>query len=169
MVQTNPDEEGFIVIVGAGAEGKLSEKTSWTVLGGVGHADYELSGADESGLVDLNLQWSVTAKISLYAFYGNTYEPGYGGGSASMLYRGGYGGGWQFSTRWSMGAQVLHNYSRGLGSGDEDEYGGVDHFITANLTYQPTAHIAASLGSRYVNDEEPDNQEVVSASITYLF
>jgi hypothetical protein len=168
-VQTNPDEKGYIVIVGAGGEGKITEKTAWTFLAGVGHVDYDASGSDQSGLLDLKLRWAVTEKVSVYAFYGNSYEPGYDGGSAYMLYRAGYGGEWQFLTRWSLGAQVLHNYSQGIGSGNSDEYGGVEHFFSANVTYRPTNRLSASLSSRYANDEEPDNQEVVSLSLTYMF
>ncbi|MDF7799418.1 outer membrane beta-barrel protein [Pontiellaceae bacterium B1224] len=169
-LQTNSEEDGSIVTVGGGAQGKLSDKTSWTILGGMAYADYEVSGTGKGGIVDLRVNWQATDKLSAYVFYGNGYEPGYDGDGARMAYRGGYGAGWALAERWSLGGEVLHDYSDEINSGSApDPYGGVSHFFSTQLTYNPTRHLSTSLRGQYVNDEEPEDQQIVSLSVSYVF
>ncbi|WP_372845809.1 hypothetical protein [Pontiella sp.] len=169
-LQTNDEEDGYIVTVGGGAQGQISDKTSWAILAGAAHFDYDVSGTGEGGLLDLKFSWQATEKISAYAFYGNTYEPGYDGGKARMVYRAGYGGGWAIATRWSLGGQVLHDYTEEVGNGTSlDSYGGVNHFFSAQLAYNPTRHFSASLRGQYVNDEYSEDQKVVSLSVGYVY
>lgn len=169
-LQVNGDEDGYIAAVGVGIEREISEKTSWKALVGYGHADYDLSGSSEGGLADLSAQWQATDKISTYVFYGNTYEPGYGGGPARMLYRAGYGAGWQFATKWNLGGQVLHSYEDALGSDNNDTvYGGVRHFFSAQCGYAMTTKLNLALTGSFVNDERPVDHTVVSIRLDYAY
>jgi hypothetical protein len=170
-LQVNGEEDGYIITLGGGAQGQISDKTSWSILAGAAHYDYDFSGTGEGALADLNFNWQATEKISAYVFYGNTYEPGYDGGKARMLYRAGYGGGWALATHWTLGGQVLHDYTEEVGSGatDDDTYVGVNHFFTAQLAYNPTRHFSAALRGQYVNDEYSEDQKVVSLSVGYVY
>ncbi len=169
-LQANDEENGYIVTAGIGAEGRISDKTSWQALVGVAHVDYDYSGADEGGVADLRAQWQATEKLSTYVFYSNTYEPGYGGGRARMVYRAGYGGGWQFTPRWSLGGQVLHDYTDEVGSGaDTDVYGGTRHFFTAHLAYNPTRRLSATFRAQYINDQYSIDQKLVSLGLGYVY
>ncbi len=170
ILQANDDEDGSIVIVGGGVSSRISDKVSWQVLGGMGYADYDLSGSDQAGLLDLKGQWQATEKVSVYAFYGNNYEPGYGGGAARLVYRAGYGANWNPALRWSLGGSVLHDYQKSLGSGPPspgtDE---VRHFFTAQCGYEIARKWQLSLLGSYINDEFEKNQTVVSLRLTYQY
>ncbi len=169
-MQVNGDEDGQIVSVGVGVERVISDKTSLRVMVGYGSADYDLSGSSQGGLADLRAQWQATDKISTYIFYGNNFQPGYGGSSARMLYRAGYGAEWQPFEKWHLGAQVLHNYDDALGRETSDAlYGGVQHFFTAQCGYTMTPKLALSMEGNYVSDEEPVNQTVVAIRLNYAY
>ena len=170
ILQANNDEDGSIGIVGGGASSRITDKVSWQVLGGVGYADYELSGSDMAGLLDLKAQWQATEKVSVYAFYGNNYQPGYGGGSARMVYRAGYGANWQPATRWSLGGSVLHDYQDSVGGGTvSPSVGEVRHFFSAQCGYNIARKWQLSLLGRYVNDEYETDQTVLSLKLSYTY
>lgn len=168
-MQVNDDEDGYIVIAGAGARGRLSDKTSWEVLGGMAHADYEFSGSDQAGVLDLRANWQATEKVSIYAFCGNNYEPGFSGGAARMVYRAGYGGDWRITTRWSLGGQVLHDYTEELGGGADAAYEGVRHFFAGRLAYNPFRRLSIALQAQYVNDEYSIDQKLVSLAARIVY
>jgi hypothetical protein len=170
-LQTNDDEDGSVVTVSGGARGPLTDKSSWSIQGGMMYADYDLSGTDQGLVIDLQANWRATEKIFTYVFYGNRYEPGYSGGGARLVYRGGYGADWAFADRWTLGGQVLHDYDDEVGNGTAtDAYGGsVDHFFAAQLSFQPTPRWSATLQGQYVNDEYATDQQVVSLSARYAY
>jgi hypothetical protein len=170
-VQTNDDEDGSIATVSGGAMGPLTDKSSWSVRAGMMYADYDFSGTDQNGLVDLQANWQATEKIFTYVFYGNRYEPGYDGGGARLVYRGGYGADWVFADRWTLGGQVLHDYDDEVGNAAAtDAYGGsVDHFFSAQLSFQSSSRWSATLQGQYINDEYATDQQVVSLSARYTY
>jgi hypothetical protein len=106
-LQLNDDDDGSIGTVFVGAENSLTEKISWSAQAGVSAADYEKSGSEIAGVAKLRLLWQITEKVSVYAFGGNDFQPGYNGGAARMVYRAGSGVDWQVASRWSVGGQVL--------------------------------------------------------------
>ncbi|MEI6892441.1 MAG: hypothetical protein V5783_09745 [Pontiella sp.] len=169
-IQVNGDEAGQIVSVGVGIERVISDKTSLRAMVGYGSADYDHSGSSRGGLADIRAQWQATDKISIYIFYGNNFQPGYGGNPARMLYRAGCGAEWQLFAKWNLGAQVLRSYDDALGRGNSDTlYGGARHFFAAQCRYTMTSKLALSLEGNYVNDEEPVNQTVVSIRLSYAY
>ena len=170
ILQANDDEDGSIAIVGGGISSRISDKVSWQVLGGMGYADYELSGSDQAGLLDLNAQWQATEKVSVYAFYGNNYQPGFGGGAARLAYRAGYGVNWNPALRWSLGGSVLHDYQKSVGSGIASlGTGEVRHFLAAQCGYEIARKWQLSLVGSYVNDEFEKTQTVLSLRLTYQY
>ncbi|MDF7826679.1 hypothetical protein P4B35_21800 [Pontiellaceae bacterium B12227] len=169
-LQIDDDENGNVFSVNVGAERVISDKTSLHALVGYGYANYDLSGSSQGVLSDIRAQWQATEKVSTYIFYGNDYQPGYGGNPARMLYRAGYGAGWQPLLKWTMGAQVLHSYEDPIGSDIADSvYGGGRHFFTMQCRYAMTDKLALSLAGNYVNDEEPVNQTVVVLRLSYAY
>ena len=169
-LQANGDEDGYIITVGVGADGRISDKTSWRALVGVAHVDYDLSGTDEGGVTDLRIQWQATEKLSFYGFYANTYEPSYGVGRARLVYRAGYGGDWQFTPRWTLGGQILHEYTDEVGGGtSSDVYGGVRHFFTTQLACSLTRRLSATLRAQYINDEFSSDRKVATIGLGYIY
>ena len=114
-LQTNDDEDGNIGAVTVGAEGRMSDKSSWLAHIGVAAADYELSGADQGVVGLLRANWNTTEKLSTYIYGSSNFQPGYNGGAARRVYRLGYGATWRVVARWSILGQVLHDYQEGLG------------------------------------------------------
>ncbi len=169
-LQVNDDEDGYIATVEVGAESSMSDKTSWRASVGFSAADYELSGSDQGGILNLRAVWQATEKVSAYIFAGNDYQPGYDGGAARLVYRAGYGAGWQITTRWTLGGSVLHDYQDTVGSGNAspgaDE---VRHFFTAQCGYDITKKLQLSFSGRYINDEFEVDQTVLALSLGYTY
>jgi len=170
-LQVNDDEEGYVGTVTLGVESQSTDKTSWLALIGYSHADYDLSGTDQGFVANIRGNWDTTEKITLYVFGGNDFQPGYDGGAARWVYRLGYGFGWNPVDKISFGASVLHDYQDEIGSSTSTDpaLGTVRHFFNASLGYQLLEGLDASLGYRFVNDEYTQNQQVVSAQISYAY
>ncbi|MDZ8117758.1 hypothetical protein [Pontiella agarivorans] len=168
-MQVNDDEDGSIAVLGGGFDTRITDKTSASLRGGVGYADYDLSGSDTSGLIDLQMNWQATPKLALYVSGGNTYEPGYGGGEARMLYRVGYGASWLPTSRFSIGGSVLHNYEDGINGDDDSIYGSVQHFFTLQCGYDLTRRLNLALIVNYANDQEPVSRSTVSLRLLYMY
>jgi hypothetical protein len=136
---------------------------------GVAAADYDISGTGESVVSRLRTTWQATEKVFVYVFGGNSFQPRAGGGGAQLVYRLGYGANWRVLSRWSLGAQILHDYEESLtdpGGGNSD---GVRHFFTAETSYDLTRRFALSLTGDYINDEFEVDQAIVSLSIGYSY
>ncbi len=166
--QINDDENGSIATVRLGAEGQMTDKTSWTASVGVAAAEYELSGSDQRGVFNLQAVWATTEKVSAYIFGGNDYQPGYDGGGARMVYRLGYGLNWAPVERWTVGGTVFHDYQDGIGGGVESPgVGEIRHFFTTFWGYRLTQQIQLAGSAQYINDELKVNQTVLALSLGF--
>ena len=170
-LQVNDEEEGYIGTLLLGVESQSSDKTSWQASIGYSLADYDLSGTDQGGVVNLRGNWNTTEKITLYVFGGNDFQPGYDGGAARLVYRLGYGLGWSPIDKITFGASVLHDYQDEIGSNTSTDpaLGTLRHFFNASLGYQLLEGLDASLGYRFVDDEESQNQQVISINLGYTY
>lgn len=169
-LQVNDDEEGRIGTVEVGAESGMSDKVSWRASVGFSVADYEVSGTEQGGVLNLHVVWQATEKVSAYVFGGNNFQPGYGGGAARIVYRAGYGADWRFATRWSVSGSALHDYQDSLGEGPASAgVGEVRHFFLAQCNYSITRKLLLSFRGRYVNDEYEADQTVLSLSLDYTY
>lgn len=170
QVNSSDNDDGTVATVAIGAKSRATDKISWSAEIGLAAADYEQSGSDQGVVVKLRGMWAATEKISTYVFGGNDFQPGYGGGSARMVYRLGYGAEWRVVSRWSFGAQVLHDYEDGVGESSSDPgVGEMRHFLTAQTSYDLTKHVALSLAGNYVKDEYATDQTIVSLRIGYSY
>lgn len=169
--QVNYDENGYVGSVRCGVEGKMSERTSWEAALGYSFADYELSGKDHGGTVDLQGNWKVSDKLSCYVFGGNEFQPGYDGGAARWLYRLGYGIGWQAVENVIFNISSLHDYQDVIGSNTSTDpnLGTLRTFVTTSLNYSFYRSLSAGLSYRYVRDEKSPDQQIVSASLNYSY
>ncbi len=168
-LQLTEEEDGHIGTVVVGARSRVTEKTQWIAQIGVATADYELSGTGESVVSRVRATWQATEKVFVYVFGGNSFQPRSGGGGAQLVYRLGYGVNWRVVSRWSLGAQILHDYEESLTNpvgGGSDE---VRHFFSAETSYNLTRQFTLSLTGRYVNDEFEVDQAVVSLGIGYRY
>ena len=169
-LQVNDKEDGYTGSIMLGARGRATEKTRWEARIGASAADYEDSGSDQSFVSYVRGTWQATEKVSAYIQGGNDFRPGYGGGSARMVYRLGYGVNWRLIERWRLHVQLLHDYQEALGGGTPSRgVGEPRHFATGQLFYDLTRSFSLSLNGRYVNDEWPTDKVVVSISAVYAF
>lgn len=167
-LQTNEDEDGNIGAVTVGAEGRMSDKTSWLAQIGIAAVEYELSGADQGVVGLLRAGWNTTEKVSAYIYGSSNFQPGYNGGAARRVYRLGYGGAWRIVTRWNIQFQALHDYQEELG-GAVGSGGDVKNFIAIKTEYDLTDRMALGAGIRYIMDEEESDQTIAALSATYRY
>lgn len=165
-LQANDEEDGTVGAVTVGAEGRLSDKTSWLAHIGVAAADYELSGADQGVVGRLRANWETTEKLSAYIYGASNFQPRYGGGAARRVYRLGYGATWRVVSRWAIRGRVLHDYQEELGGSGG---GKVKSFISANTEYSLTQRFALGARVRYTMDEAESDQTIVALSATYRY
>lgn len=167
-LQVNDEEDGSIGSVLVGAEGRITEKTRWLAHIGVAAADYELSGTDQGIVGLLRGNWDITEKVSAYAYGSSDFQPGYDGDGARRVYRLGYGGVWRIIDRWSLDAQVLHDYQEELGdaaSGDDE----VKNFISVRTEYALMQRLALAASIRYIMDEQEADQTIAALSAVYRY
>ena len=165
-LQTNDDEDGNIGAVTVGAEGRMSDKSSWLAHIGVAAADYELSGFDQGVVGLLRARWDTTEKLSAYIYGSSNFQPGYNGGAARQVYRLGYGATWRVVSRWAILAQVLHDYQEQLGNTGG---GDVKNFISVKTGYDLMQRFAVGASIRYIMDEEESDQMIAALSATYRY
>ena len=162
-LQLTSEETGRIASLYAGAESRATEKTTYSVNVGYSFVDYELSGVEQGFVSDARVVWRPTPKLNAYAFGGNRFLPGYGGGAARMVYRAGYGVGWDPAEQWNLGAQILHDYQQAIGETNADQYGeDVRHFFNARLGYRLMRWAELALTGKYVIDEIDVDQAVIA-------
>lgn len=166
-LQTNDDEDGNIGAVTVGAEGRMSDKTSWLAHIGVAAADYELSGTDQGVVGLLRANWNTSEKLSAYIYGSSNFQPGHNG-AARRVYRLGYGATWRVVPRWSIMAQMLHDYQEELGGagGSDDD---IRNFISAKTEYDLTRCFAVGASLRYIMDEEESDRAIAALSATYRY
>ena len=152
-VQVNDDEDGSVSSLTVGSRSRATDNITWDAEIGFASADYDISGTDQGLTANLRIIWQLTEKVSMYAFGGQDYQPGYDGNGAREVYRAGYGADWQLSPRWSFSGQGLHNYEKNIGAGSGDLYDGVEHFYSISTTHSLTDRAAVSCGINYANDE----------------
>jgi len=169
-LQVNNDENGSIGTIEVGAGSRMSEKVSWQASLGYSVANYEISGRDQSGVVNLRIFWQATEKVSAYVFGGNDYQPGYDSGAARMVYRVGYGASWSPFLRWVLGGSVLHDYQDSVGGGSASPGAGeVRNFLDAHCTYRIARRLLLSFSGRYVDDDLEASQTVFSLGLDYKY
>ena len=171
-VQVNDDENGTIATLSAGISSRISEKTRWNLTLGYGVADYEISGTDQGFVGDLRINWQTTERMSLYAFGGSDFQPGYNGGAARKVYRAGYGANWQPLDRWVFGASMLHDYEEDVGNSSSSSSrvtGQVRNFFNAQTTHIFTPRVSMTLSGTYNDDQRDPSQTVISLRATYSF
>ncbi|VGO14796.1 hypothetical protein PDESU_03365 [Pontiella desulfatans] len=166
-VQTREEEAGTIGSVMLGMERDPSPKTSVLAEIGVSHADYDLSGSEQGVVGNLRGTWQLTDKIGVHAYGGTDFVPGFGGDGASMVYRLGYGIGWNVLEKLGAQASALHEYR------DAVEGDGADaitrFFANAGMQYAFTDRFNLGVGYRFVSDENEPDQHVVSATAGYAY
>ena len=167
--QVNAGDDGSISVLGVGVDYNVSRRTVINFRGGVGYADYELSGSDMSGLIDVRGGWTPKENLTTYVFFSNSYEPGFGGGAARMLYRIGYGAGWKFARKMTLSGSGLHDYAEAVGSGESDFYGGVRHFFSGEFSVELIRDWDAAFSMSWVNDEIEEDQRILSIRTTYRY
>ena len=170
-LQSNEDEDGYIGSAFVGVEGRISDKTSWEGGVGIATADYEQSGSDQGFVSRFKANWQATDKFSAYVFGGNDFEPGYGGNGSRWVYRLGYGIGWQPSQRCGVGLSMLHDYQDEVGGGtsSDPKIGILRTFFDADAMYKLLGRVSVGVGYRYVHDELPADQQVVSAKVVVAY
>lgn len=170
-LQANRDEDGSIATVGAGAEYRMTAKTSWLLQLGYALADYELSGTDQGFVSNLRGTWQVTPKVSTYVFGGNNFQPGYGGGGARMVYRLGYGARWQAAKKLSVTGGILHDYQEEIGSttSSRPTYDEIRNFVSIGAAYTPITRLSLIASIRYNDDDIDPAQTILSLGATYRF
>jgi len=169
--QVNDDEEGFVGSADVGLERRVTDKTFLLASFGYSHAEYELSGADDGFILNLRANWNTTDRISLYVFGGNDFVPGYDGGAARWIYRLGYGVSWNITERLSAAASVLHDYQDVIGSNvsNDPSLGIFRHFFNTSVNYRIWKTLNAGIAYRYVKDEEPVDQQIISFQLSYRY
>lgn len=167
-LQVNDEEDGTIGGALVGAEGRVTDKTSWEAHIGVAAANYELSGADQGVVGLLRSNWSITEKLSAYIYGRSDFQPGYDGGAAQRVYRLGFGGSWRIVSRWSILAQVLSDYREDIGGtgGQNDD---IRNFLTLRTEYDLTRRFVIGASIRYIVDEEPVDRTVAALSVIYRY
>lgn len=170
-LQANDDEDGFVGSAVVGAEGEITEKTSWNVEIGYAHADYELSGKDDGVVSVLRGLWQATDKISVYAFGGNDFQPGYQGGAARWVARVGYGLNWRILEKLELRGSVLHDYQEAIGGNPvyDQVLGELRTFMAVSAEYRFTDRFSSELGYRHNRDEKNPDQNIIFLSATYAY
>lgn len=167
-LQMNDHEKGSVGTVAVGANGRASDKTKWEIEIGVSAADYEESGTEETVVSKLRLVWNPTERTSAYVYGGNDFQLGRDSGSAEIIYRLGYGADWRIASRWSLKAQVLHDYEEQLNKAIVVD-DGVRHFFTAQADCDLTRRLVLSLAGRYIHDELDEAQTIVGIGVGYNY
>lgn len=169
-LQVNDDDDGKIAEITVGAEGRVTEKTTWSAEIGYAVADYEESGTDQGMVNAIRATWAATDKVSAYVFGGNDFQPGYNGGAARRVYRLGYGVEWRMLERLVIGGSVLHDYQEdvgGKGGGANAVTDEVRHFLAAQAAYALTDHFSLTLGGRHDRDEFDPPESIATVGIEY--
>ena len=171
-LQMTDEEDGYVSILMAGAEGRVTDKTAWSAAVGYGYGDYEVSGDSWGVISELRFSWKATEKVSLYLFEANDFLPGYEGGAARRVYRGGYGVTWQPLPRLGFGASALHDYEEDAGDGglsSSSADGEVRHFFNVQATWRVNDRFVLGCSGRYNKDELDTAQQVVSLRLGYTY
>jgi hypothetical protein len=164
-LQDNKDDNGRIITAYTGLESRATDKTSYEISVGYSAADYEMSGEDHGFVSDARVVWEPTDKVRVFVSGGNRFQPGYGGRSARMVYRAGYGVAWEPVDRWFFDVQGLHDYEEAIGSSAAGDYGDVRHFFTGRVGYALVRWAELGFAARYVIDEIDVNQTVLSCQL----
>ena len=169
-VQINDEEDGSVATIAIDAKSRATDKINWYASAGIAAANYEISGSDQSPVGSVRARWQATEKVSAYVFGRSNFQPGYGGGGASRVYRAGYGVYWTLVDKLRTDFQVLHDYNEDIegdsaGSSSDE----LRHFFSGKITYDLTQHIALALTGRYVNDDEYEDRTVVSCRAVFSY
>lgn len=160
--QINEEEEGLVSQVMVGLQSKPTENTQWEAGVGGASANYGQSGSDQAFIFNAKGLWQLSEGISVYLFGGNYYQPGYGGGGASRVYRLGYGADWRFRNRWRAAVQMLHSYNESLGGSGTANDGNARHFASLGVDYEFENRLAIGVKGKYVRDYFEEDEIIIS-------
>ncbi len=169
-LQLQDEENGTIGTALIGVDYRITQKSTWSAELGYALANYDLSGEDQGFVSRLRGRWQYTKKVDFYAFGGNSFQPGYDGEGARMVYRLGYGAGWQAAPKLKFKGAVLHDYQDLIsGTTSDPAYGTLRHYIDLTAAYEPVKALSLIAGYRFNDDERPDPQNKLYLSAVYRF
>lgn len=170
-LQTWDDDEGNIGTLGVGMTHQMTDKTSWLAELGYSYAKYDLSGEDQGVVSNIRGNWQARPRITTYLFGGNSFQPGYSGSAARMVYRLGYGAAWQITKKYRLSGSILHDYQEPIGNGNTNDpaYNTLRNFFDLRAQYNPIDRLALVAGLRINDDQYEPVQSIISLKAVYQF